>query len=201
MKKRINLISPEAISASGAHIKFPLLRGPLLLKVAAIALVVFASVTVYQQANLNIYQWKLAQAKKIYANSQTELKQNKNIMARLNIERDNFIRSRKKLEDRIAVLSIITKPEVETSAILASLAELVSDKLWINKISLDKNRLKLVGKALDNTVVSDFMVRLDKSPNFKNTSFVYTEKKKLGEQEVVEFEIISQLEKAIYPED
>lgn len=197
MKKRINLLNPEVISTASAgssYLKFPLLRGPLLIKTLTIFLVILAVLTVYQQVNFNIFKYKLLKEKKKYSNSQIELKQNKDIMAKLNTEKNTLIRKRKSLEEKMFILANVTKPPVESSAILVALAGLVPDDLWITKITFDKKKIKMVGKAINNATISDFMLKLDKSPYFENTTFTYTEKKKADGQVAIEFEIVSNLQ-------
>ena len=103
-----------------------------------------------------------------------------------------------RIEEKFKILQQVQGERIAWAKILAHLSELVPKDLWINKVNLNKKVIILTGTTFDNAIVSRFMAELDESDYFKDTSFNYTQKAKLTDKPVMNFEIITHivLEKA-----
>jgi len=191
--KRINLIPAEAKKITPqkwlkAHI-FKSRTSRLL----AIAAVVFVFLTFWQATAILRYNFAITQGKKNIAKLQAKLVQSQNIFAEINSQRQEAEKESRRIEEKFKLLQQAQGERLAFAKVLARLSELVPQDLWINKVSLNKELVTLDGTTFDNAIVSRFMARLDESDYFKETSFNYTQKAKLTDKPVINFEVTTHI--------
>ena len=99
-------------------------------------------------------------------------------------------KEKKTTAQRLTLLRESKKDNIPWSKVILRLGELAPQELWFRKITLNRDALTIEGTALDNAIVSGFMMKLDEDKYFQNTTFHYTQKAK---EEGVEFEIATHL--------
>lgn len=198
--KRIDLIPPEArkLSAKSRAEKY-LLKSPVL-RLAVLGVLTLFLIFIYQTSISIRYKIKISSQKKNLEKLETELARRNDEQSLIKKKIDAIEEENKYLAKRLSFLEKSRLEAVKWSEVLLRLGKLAPSDLWIKKIYLNKERITINGAALNNSLVSDFMVKLDESRNFKDTSFNFTHKKrdtdkKLGEFPVIDFEIITQLAK------
>jgi Tfp pilus assembly protein PilN len=197
--KRINLIPPEAKKITPKRwLKAYLLKSRTS-RLLAVAVIVFIFVNLWQATSLLRYKFSVSQSKKNINKLQLKLTQSQNAYAQIKSKRQEIDKEIKRIEEKFKILQQAQGERIAWAKVLAHLSELVPQDLWIDKVALNKDLVTLTGTTFDNAIVSRFMARLDESDYFKDTSFNYTQKAKLTDKPVINFEITTHIvaEKAI----
>ncbi len=196
--KRINLISGElrALSRQGAVTKY--LWGSTLSRITVVCAAALGGSFLFLFFHQHQLRFQIVQEKKNIAGIEKELERGKDEQSRLKaqiqaVETENTYVSR-----RIAFLEKTKVDAVKWSGVLSMFSKLIPSSLWLNKMVLNKELVTLSGVALDNKIVSDFMVKLDESGYCTATNFNFTRKRKdsndsTKETPVTDFEITTQL--------
>jgi Tfp pilus assembly protein PilN len=164
-----------------------------------VAVIVFIFVNLWQATSLLRYKFSVSQSKKNINKLQLKLTQSQNAYAQIKSKRQEIDKEIKRIEEKFKILQQAQGERIAWAKVLAHLSELVPQDLWIDKVALNKDLVTLTGTTFDNAIVSRFMARLDESDYFKDTSFNYTQKAKLTDKPVINFEITTHIvaEKAI----
>jgi Tfp pilus assembly protein PilN len=197
--KRINLIPPEAKKITPKRwLKAYLLKSRTS-RLLAVAVIVFIFINLWQATSLLRYKFAVRQSKKNIAKLQLKLTQSQNAYAQIKSQRQEIDKETRRIEEKFKILQQAQGERIAWAKVLAHLSELVPQDLWIDKVTLNKDLVTLAGTTFDNVIVSRFMARLDESDYFKDTSFNYTQKAKLTDKPVINFEITTHIvpEKAI----
>ena len=197
--KRINLIPQEAKKITPKRwLKAYLLKSRTS-RLLAVAVIVFIFVNLWQATSLLRYKFSVSQSKKNINKLQLKLTQSQNAYAQIKSKRQEIDKEIKRIEEKFKILQQAQGERIAWAKVLAHLSELVPQDLWIDKVALNKDLVTLTGTTFDNAIVSRFMARLDESDYFKDTSFNYTQKAKLTDKPVINFEITTHIvaEKAI----
>ncbi len=192
--RNINLIPPEARrSLSESWIKKHLLRSRAL-RISLLILLLIASVSFYEFCTLRRLNNRIAFGRKQIQRLEEELERSQDIKVSINKEKERIEEENKYIQKRLSFLEKARAEGVKWSDVLSLLGKLIPADLWFTKLSLNKEVITLNGTTLNNTKVSDFMVRLDEAGNFKSTSFNFTQKNKDKQSDSkVDFEIITRL--------
>ncbi len=105
-------------------------------------------------------------------------------------------KEKEKIIQRLTFLRESERKNVSWSKVLLRLGELMPQEMWFTKITLVKDAVTIEGRTMNNDIISQFMVKLDENPYFKNTSFQYTQKAK---DQGVEFEVVTYLTPGMIP--
>jgi Tfp pilus assembly protein PilN len=191
--KRINLIPPEAKKITPKRwLKAYLLKSRTS-RLLAVAVIVFIFVNLWQATSLLRYKFSVSQSKKNINKLQLKLTQSQNAYAQIKSKRQEIDKEIKRIEEKFKILQQAQGERIAWAKVLAHLSELVPQDLWIDKVALNKDLVTLTGTTFDNAIVSRFMARLDESDYFKDTSFNYTQKAKLTDKPVINFEITTHI--------
>ena len=196
--KRINLISKElrALSKQGALKKY--LLGSAVFRIAFIFIFVLGC----SFLSLVSLQYKLkfqaAREKKHLTVIEKELERGKDEQSKLKAQIQAVETENAYVTKRITFLEKAKIDSVKWSGIISMFSKLIPSSMWLNKIALNKELVTMDGAALDNKIVSDFMVKLDESGYFTATNFNFTRKRKdtkdnTKETPITDFEITTQL--------
>lgn len=198
--KRINLIPPEArrLSAPGWIGKY-LFRSPML-RLAIFSILILFSIFIYQASISVRYRIKISLQKRSLKTLEAELARSQDEQRQIRGKIDAIEQESKNLEKKTSFLEKAKQEAVKWSEVLLCLSKFIPPDLWLGKICLNKQMITINGTTLNNSRISDFMVRLDESGYFKATSFNFTQKKRdsderLKEFPVIDFEITTQLAK------
>lgn len=192
--KRINLMPSEAKRITPKKwLKAYLLKSRAM-RLVTIVVVVFILINLWQATSLLRYKFALVQGKKNLDRLQEKSNQSQDIYAQLKGQKQAIEKEIRRIEDKFRVLQEARQEMFAWAGILAQLSKLVPEDLWINKIRLNKELITLSGTTFDNAVVSNFMARIDESDYFRETSFNYTQKSKLTDKSVINFEVTTHID-------
>lgn len=187
--KRINLIPQEAKKITpNKWLKFYLLKTRTR-RIIAMAVVGFVLFNLWQATSLLRYRFAITQAKKNISRLQVKLSQSQSVFSQIKTQRDEVDRETKRLEEKFRILQQAQAESMNFAKVMTRLSALIPQDLWISKVKFNDDLLTLVGTTFDNTIVSRFMSELDKSQYFKETSFTYTQKAKVNDKPVINFEV------------
>lgn len=191
--KRINLIPLEAKkTAPNKWIKKHLLKSRSS-RFIAIAVIIFIVINVWQATSLLRYKLAIASNKKKISQLRSKLGSSQDKYAEIKNERELIEKEIAQIEARFKLLRQIEQERVSWAMVLEYLSKLVPQNLWVDKISLKKDLITIVGTTFDNENVGRFMEGLDESKYFQKTSFNYTKKEKLTDRPVINFEVTTHL--------
>jgi len=191
--KRINLI-PDDVK------KTPFLEGvkTFLIKNRMFSGVILAAsvmiyITVWQTAMVAGYKASILKGKGAIREIKKDLAGARDryaVMENKNQEVENEI---KRISMKIGMLKKMRHKRLIWSKILIHLPGLVPEDLWISKMSLEGEKLVITGMTTDNVNVSVFMTCIDDSTYFENTGFNFTQKKKIADREIINFEVTTDI--------
>ncbi len=191
--KRINLIPHEARKVDvKAWIKACFSKGRSS-KIIAATLIFFVLLFIWHGTAIFRYRLNITAQKKKIKKLQVQLKEENIACRQIQEQREKLQLQKKHIEQRLFFLQEAEKERIEWSAVLAHLSNLVPQAMWVNEASFNKDIITISGATLDNALVSKFMARLDESEYFQGTSFNYTQKAKLTDRPVINFEVTTHL--------
>ncbi len=187
--KRINLIPQEAKKITPSKwLKFYLLKTRSR-RAIAISVIAFLLFNLWQSTSLLRYKFAIGQAKRNIAKLQAKLTQSQGLYNQIKTQRQEVDKETKRLEEKFKILQQAQTERPDFAKVMTRLSALVPQDLWVNKIKLSEDLLTLSGTTFDNMIVSKFMAELDRSGYFKDTSFNYTQKAKVDDKPVINFEV------------
>lgn len=154
---------------------------------------IFAAAVIWQVSAGLRYQHLIIKEKRLLEKTQMEFNAVKNELDVLKVERQKFTREKERINKKIIILEASKQERVPWSKILQALAQATPDEVLLGSVTLDKAMAKISGMTFNNLIVSRFMTAVEESDYFDNTTFTYTEKAKRGEQNVMNFEIVSEV--------
>jgi len=106
----------------------------------------------------------------------------------------SLISKEKEILTKIEVMQDLSKYKYERVKLLDDINRLLPDYTWLNALneeSADSSGINilLIGVTTSNFAVSEFMRRLEQSPNFKDINLSYTKSGEISGIETTEFEI------------
>jgi Tfp pilus assembly protein PilN len=196
--KRINLIPPEAKKITPRRWLKAYILKTRTSRLMTLTLILFVFLNLWQATSLLRYKFAVHQGKKNIVKLQAKLTQSQNTYAQIKSQKQETEKETRRIEEKFKTLQQAQGERITWAKALVHLSELVPQDLWIGKVTLNKDLVTLAGTTLDNAIVSRFMARLDESDYFKDTSFNYTQKAKLTDKPVMNFEVTTHivLEKA-----
>ncbi len=97
-----------------------------------------------------------------------------------------------RLMQRIAYLTLYRESSGEWADTLKELKRALPYGVWLTDLDGAKGVVRLAGGAFDDALVSQFMGQLEQNARFGTVAFSYTRQAKIGQTNVVEFEISCQ---------
>ncbi|MDP1853541.1 MAG: PilN domain-containing protein [Candidatus Omnitrophota bacterium] len=193
--RRTNLI-PQALLSAQSRFTFKTQLEYSLFIGGVVILALFVTLEIFQLIGIGIfaYQAKLGNNKLISLTR--ELRENtkarENVEAQIKSWRDKAAQTK----ERMAFLEEEVKGGILWSGVLEKLNSFVPARLWLIKLSLGKDIIKIKGNTYDNLLISTFISNLSNSEFFTEIALNYAQKSKLkegvdgeGGREVIEFEI------------
>lgn len=202
--RRTNLIPQSLLSAQSrfafkTQLEYSLFIG------GVVILAVFITLEISQLVGIGIfaYQAKLRNNKLTFLTR--DLRENtkvrENVEAQIKSWRDKTAQAK----ERIAFLEEEVRGDILWSSVLEKLNGFVPARLWLVKLSLGKDIIKIKGNTYDNLLISTFISNLANSEFFTEIALNYAQKSKIkegvdgeGGREVIEFEITCRM-KTIAP--
>ncbi len=94
------------------------------------------------------------------------------------------------LEKKTEVMVKLDKNREEPARLLDILTEMIiANRMWLTKMTISGNNIKISGIAMDNKTCADFMKRLEKTPFFSNVSLKMIKHNVQKKQKMKSFEI------------
>lgn len=189
--KRLNLIPKQVKKDQLGLTGSPLLRSSSF-KVILIIVIFFAIGVLMQFLLTKQYKWQLDKTKNQLQAAKVNLSRLQTEQLNLAKEREALLKKKSLVDARLEYLksSKMDKPK-ELSEALVYLPSFMPDEIWINKLSVDRERMVINGSTLNNQAVSNLMDSLNKSKKFKDSSFNFTQKSIIGDMTLYNFEIIT----------
>lgn len=199
--RRTNLI-PNEVARMQSRFTFKT-QSDYLLFVASTAIVVIClAVSILQLAGIGIFTYKAKTAKQKLASVVRSLEENKKSRDNLDKQIKGWQEKTAQAEKRIAFLNETMTQDVAWSKVLEKINTLVPPRLWLVKLYLSPEAIKIKGNTYDNVLISAFISNLSESGAFGDINLNYTQKKKSKQEsagalaeEVVEFELFCRLNK------
>ena len=187
--RRINLIPEEAKKITPRKwLKTRLLKSRTL-RIISLVVIALILINLWQSTSLLRHRFAIASGKKKINELRTKVLRSRNVYDQTRQQKEGTEKEIKRIEEKFRLLQRVRAERTAWAVVLAHLSELVPENLWINKTTLNKKLISIIGTTFDNEVVSRFMELLDESDYFENTSFNYTQKKKLTDKAVINFEV------------
>lgn len=193
MRKRINLLYSERKASS--YIKLPFSKKSILLNAISLVAVIGIIVTLYQFTVVKVYTKKLSQMRRNFETIKNNFDASKTKLERIKKEKEELRQDKARLDEKIAALKDMEEGTLNLSKYLVGIIKLVPEDLWVKNIVLDSRSMKIKGGTLKLQSISDFMIRLDKSKIFKDTTFNFTERAQgeKSKEKTIDFEIVTRL--------
>ena len=191
--KRINLIPPEAKKITPKRWLKAYIFKTRTSQFIALTLILFIFLNLWQATSLLRYKFAVGQGKKNIVKLQVKLTQSQNAYAQIKSQKEGIDKETRRIEEKFKILQQAQGERITWAKVLAHLSELVPQDLWINRVTLNKDLVTLTGTTFDNAIVSRFMAGLDESKYFQDTSFNYTQKAKLTDKPVINFEVTTHI--------
>ena len=77
------------------------------------------------------------------------------------------------------------------SKYLVGIVKLVPEDLWVKNIVFDAEAMKIRGSSFKHESISNFMIELDKTNVFRDTTFNFTERTEEDKQKIIDFEVVT----------
>ena len=149
-------------------------KNPIILAVAAVVLII---VLVGPEISTVMYAEGQAEAMdkrvKIARSELNGLQKNQLKFAE---EETKLIDNKKMLESKLELLMKSSQDKKEFSKVLATLAALLPEEVWVTKLGLLDKKMTLVGLTLKNELIVSLIDELKKSEDFSAVTFNYTQK-------------------------
>lgn len=192
--KRINLMPLEAKRITPKKwLKAHLFKSRAM-RLIALGAIVFIFINLWQATSLLRYKFAIIQNKKNIANLQEKLTQSQDIHIQIKNQKQAIDKEIGRIEEKFKILQQARQELFAWAEVLAQVSRLVPEDLWINKIRLNRELITLSGTTFDNAIVSNFMAKIDESDYFEETSFNYTQKSKLEDRPIVNFEVTTHID-------
>ena len=159
-----------------------------------LAAILVVALPLYQTGVSIKYKMKIANREKIVSQLTQDLKDTQNLELKLNEEKVAIKEEIDYYQKRVAFLEMAARETVQCSKILFVFTKSTPVDMWLENISLNKEKVILKGTAANNLEVSNFMRNLEKSGKFKAIAFNFTQRKEAGSgKNLTDFEIITSL--------
>lgn len=104
-------------------------------------------------------------------------------------EIDELKQRKAKLEQKLAVISALDKGRLRAAYILEELSQRTPEKVWIETLEKTGRDIKIVGVALDNETVANYMDALRNSKYFEGVELEVTEQIDRGGLKLMKFSL------------
>lgn len=117
------------------------------------------------------YLWFSKQAKKAKLQARVQSAREQAEALKPYIEQVNdFEKRKKKLEDKLKLITDLRANQEGPVHIMDELASLVPDLLWLTSLNLKGTTMEIKGNAFNPSSIAEFLQRLDESPYFDEPS-------------------------------
>jgi len=93
------------------------------------------------------------------------------------------------LERKINLINSLTSHQQVAVNIMDELSLNIPDWVWLLEAGYDQNEVRIKGKALSNTLISDYIFSLESSPSFASVNLISSTQQKTGGDEFYEFSL------------
>ncbi|RLB05876.1 MAG: fimbrial protein [Deltaproteobacteria bacterium] len=104
-------------------------------------------------------------------------------------EIDRLKKRKAKLQKKLSVIKDLEKGRLSAVYILDELSQKIPEKVWIETLDKKGKSVKIVGVALDNETIANFMTMLERSRYFGRVELEVTEQFKRGGLKLKKFSL------------
>ncbi|MBW2038870.1 MAG: PilN domain-containing protein [Deltaproteobacteria bacterium] len=104
-------------------------------------------------------------------------------------EIDKLKKRKAKLQQKLSVIKDLEKGRLSAVYILDELSQRIPEKMWIEALDKTGKNLKIVGLALDNETIANFMTLLERSRYFGGVELEVTEQFQRGGLKLKKFSL------------
>ncbi len=104
-------------------------------------------------------------------------------------EIDRLKKRKAKLQKKLSVIKDLEKGRLSAVYILDELSQRIPEKVWIETLDKKGKSVKIVGVALDNETIANFMTMLERSRYFGRVELEVTEQFKRGGLKLKKFSL------------
>jgi len=189
--KNINLLPPELRYGFFKRVLPYVESHPkeFAVRTAAILISIMLTVSIYQGHMAKRYLRKGVALESEINKLQAEHKEAEGIMNQVDQARQILGFQTSLIEKRIGFLKSQYRFGHHWGTTLRELMRIVPEGVWLEGINTEGGQLQIKGGAFSEELVGDFMTVLRSSPAFSNISFNYTQNSRVGQTEVIIFEL------------
>lgn len=189
--KRLNLLPREARPSRGWLHGSPAsliatVAGPRLIVVMVVVVVVVYGFELAAGWRYERHNRALRRELAVMQSADIQLKEQQQAMS---AQRAKLLAGRQKLETRKLALGGVRQPAVPVSLVLSALTETLPQDVWLTKVVLTDEGLKVFGTTTDTKLVAALIGQMDHSGRFRQTTFTSTQRTTEAQAEVFTFEL------------
>ena len=184
--KRINLLPTERKAANTVHEN-------KYLRLTVALFVLFIAVLAWQMTVILRYNYQISTQKENIKTLLKESKKNQAVYGELSKQKTSMTQRKEQIFQRVSLLQEARRRSYDSTDVLLHFSDVVPDAVWLKELVLQETTLMISGTTLNNQDVTEFMMRLDQSKDFRQTAFNYMQKAKSDDRELVDFQLKSQI--------
>lgn len=197
--RRTNLIPQEMLSMQ-SRFTFKT-QSEYMFFIASVALfAILIVLEIFQLFGIGIFNLQINARDRRLSYLSRQLSENTRLKESIDAQVNGWRGKASQSKDRITFLENEVKQNFAWSSVLEKLNRLIPSRLWLTKLSLSEEVVKIKGETYDNLLISNFITYLSDSGSFGDMTLDYAQKKKtkdgagnFAEREVIEFEITCRL--------
>lgn len=90
-------------------------------------------------------------------------------------EIEDFKKRKQELERKLDIIKDLNTKKAGSVQILDEISLIIPDKVWVKSLTVSSNKVVLGGSAVDNTVIAEFMKKLQSSDHFSDVELILVE--------------------------
>ncbi|MFH0855796.1 MAG: PilN domain-containing protein [Candidatus Omnitrophota bacterium] len=141
---------------------------------------------------VNSYRLNIGLTKQAIEDTKTKFKKLQTRDFQAEKLKSGLIKEEALFKQRLDLLSSTVARSGGYCGLLASIAGLLPQDLWINRLIMNDNEIQVSGSTINSQLIADFMNKLDGCKDFRNTRFVSTEKQVIDSHVIYNFQIVTE---------
>ena len=136
----------------------------------------FLVIVGFQLGKVELYKRRVNSARRQVQLVKADLRRLQSQQFKLAEKQAEFQDRKSKLEARLNLLKVSRRHPEEFSRVLAEVATLIPEEIWLKKLIYSEQKLTITGSTFDIQLVAELIKKLEASPDFFNPVFNYTQK-------------------------
>lgn len=105
------------------------------------------------------------------------------------IQRAELLAQRERIKAKLELLAQARQPAVPMSQVLADVAQVLPEAVWVTRMNVADDTLKITGAAREPQLVATLITAMEASGRFRDTTFAYTQRLPQEKEQGFAFEV------------